>query len=83
MPPADDAALARSQGNFSGAFLIVFVVAAVPGDGAPAFDCSNPAHAIKSRACLGFAFHLKPASLQVRIRFTILVSFSALTWSTD
>ena len=70
MPPADDTALARSQGNSSSAFLIVFVV--VPGDGAAAFDCSDPAHTVKSLACLGFAFHVKPAGLQERIRFTIL-----------
>ena len=74
MPPADDVALARSQGNSSTAFLVVFVVAAVPGDGAAAFDFSNPAHGIKSRACLGFAFHAKPAGLQDRISFTILAS---------
>ena len=74
MPPADDTALARSQGDSSSAFLIVSVVAAVPNDGAAAFDCSNPAHATKSRACLGFAFHVKPARLQDRTRFTILPS---------
>ena len=74
VPPADDTALARSQVNSSSAFLIVFVVAAVPGDGAAAFDFSNPAHAITSRACLGFAFHVKPAGLQDRTRFSILVS---------
>ena len=55
VPPADDTALARSQGNSSSALLIVFVVAAVPGDGAAAFDCSNPAHAIKSRVGLGLS----------------------------
>ena len=64
------AALARSQSNSSSAFLIVFVVAAVPSDGAAACDCSNTAHAIKSRACLGFAFHVKPAGVQDRTRFT-------------
>ena len=74
MPPADDTALARSQSNSSSAFLIVFVVAAVPSDGAAASDCSNPAHAIKSRACSGFAFYVKPAGLQDKTRFTILAS---------
>ena len=78
VPPADNTALARSQGNSSSAFLIVFVVVAVPSDGAAAFDCSNPAHAIKSRACLGVAFHAKPAGLQDKTRFTI-----ALTRSND
>ena len=43
MPPADDTALARFHGDSSNAFLSVYVVAAVPGDGAAAFDCSNPA----------------------------------------
>ena len=50
--PADDTPLARSHGNSPSAFLIVSVVAAVPGVGAAALDCSNPAHAIKSRAFL-------------------------------
>ena len=74
MPPADDTAFARSQGNSSSALLIFFVVATVPSDSAAVFDCSNPANATKSRACLGLAFHVKPERLQDKIRFTILAS---------
>ena len=74
VPPADDTALARSQDNPSNAFLIVFVVAAVPDVGAAAFDCANPAHVTRSSACFGFAFYVKPAGLQDKIRFTILAS---------
>ena len=74
MPPADDTALARSEDNSPSAFLVVFVVAAMPGVGAADFDCSNPAHVIRSSARFGFAFHVKPAGLQDKIRFTILAS---------
>ena len=70
MPSADDMALARSQGNSSSAFLIVFVVAAVPSDGAAAFD--SPRDQITRMH--GIRFPLKPARLQDRIRFTILAS---------
>ena len=75
VPPADDTALARSQGKSSNAFLIVFVVAAVPNVGTAVFYSSKPAHVIRSSACFGFAFHVKPAAwLQDKIRFTILAS---------
>ena len=76
VPPADDTAKALSQDNSSEAFFIVFVVAAVPGVGAAAFDYAKPANVTRSSACFLIFFPRETSLAQVKIRCTILASVS-------
>ena len=82
VPPPDDTALARFQGNSSSAFLIVFVVAAEPSDGAAAFRLLQSRPREQITRMLGIRFPRVTSRAPRQDSFHDL-GFSALTRSND